>query len=240
MFKRIVLNRLVLLLIITMGISCSIINKKIKPLTSPNAIAYKNNIERLTESFFDLLDEKKLPYPYKPDIIIVNKVDSRFIPYKNKGKLITPYWEELDKSTQDFFNKSVKNSEYNGRIFFETYFNWFLPIHELGHFIQFINNDTLGHYKKEINANEIAITYYREIGDTIKLNKLLNYIKNTRLKMIAPKDTSEEYFNNNYYNILNSNSEEYGYFQFMFVEHALKTKKKSVSEFYKNTNQPTY
>ena len=51
--------------------------------------------------------------------------------------------------------------------------------------------------------------------------------------MSIPKDTSEKYFNNNYSDILNNHPDEYGYFQFMFVEKASKTEKKSISEFYR-------
>ena len=76
----------------------------------------------------------------------------------------------------------------------------------------------MDYYDSEIEANEVAVAYWREIGEGAKLDSFLAMVDFIQAKMPVPADTSEEYFNTNYDEIVSP--EEYGYFQFMFYKMA--------------------
>ena len=64
---------------------------------------------------------------------------------------------------------------YSGRIFREN-FNWFLLPHELGHYMNYHWYQS-NSWDEEIEANQIAIAYWKYKGETERLDKFLSAVE---------------------------------------------------------------
>jgi hypothetical protein len=133
----------------------------------------------------------------------------------NQG-IILPFWDELFDEQKELF-KTLKGE--NAEEFFISLFNWFLIPHELGHFINPME-DSLSPYKKEQAANEFAVAFFLSQKEN---QEKMDYIEKSLpevLELLPKIDfnnfTEEEYFNMNYTK-LGSNPNAYGYFQFKFI-----------------------
>ena len=133
--------------------------------------------------------------------------------------LTAPTWKTLNDDYKEMFNNWAENAngDFTGEQFFRKTFNWFLVIHELGHYIQFVKGteETDDHYSSESEANNIAVSYWK-INHREELDKYMIMVNDIIEILPVPEDTTAEYFNANYDNI-GDKPEIYGYFQFFFI-----------------------
>jgi len=132
-------------------------------------------------------------------------------------------WDELFDEQKELF-KTLKGED--AEEFFISLFNWFLIPHELGHFINPME-DSLSPYNREQAANEFAVAFFLS---QIEYQEKLEYVEKSlsEVLQLLPKIdfnnlSEEEYFNMNYTK-LGSNPNAYGYFQFKFILNILKNK----------------
>lgn len=116
----------------------------------------------------------------------------------NKG-IILPYWDELLDEQKKLF-RALKGDDVEK--FFISLFNWFLVPHELGHFMNPME-DSLSPYKREQAANEFAVAFFLSQDE---YREKLDYIEKSlpevleRLPEIDFQGLSEvEYFNLYYF-----------------------------------------
>lgn len=145
---------------------------------------------------------------------------------KVRFELVYATWDKLDQGTKAFFATLCNEDLVEGEIFYKTYFMKFNVIHEVFHTIGNKNDPGIGYYREEQRVNDLAVAYWREIGESnfineleVKLKKILALMRNPVLE----GEDSEAYFNDNY-DALGSRPDIYGYYQFSFVLKAIEKK----------------
>jgi hypothetical protein len=182
--------------------------------------ALKSDVLDIIKDFDQFMKEKGIEPPYIPTVII--RTEPYLIKWDepNQG-VILPFWDELLDEQKELF-KALKGK--NAEAFFISLFNWFLVPHELGHFINPME-DSLSPYKREQAANEFAVAFFlSQKGFQSKLDYIEQSLPEVlgRLPEIDFGSLSEEeYFNLNYTQ-LGRNPYAYGYFQFKFILDILK------------------
>jgi hypothetical protein len=182
----------------------------------------ETDVKKIILAFDVFMRDMGIEPPYIPTVNI--KTGPYLIKWDeaNRG-IILPFWDELFDEQIELF-KTLKG-EYAEELFISM-FNWFLIPHELGHFINPME-DSLSPYNRERAANEFAVAFYLSQKE---YREKLDYIEKTLpgvLDLIPKIDfnclSEEEYFNVNYTK-LGSNPYAYGYYQFKFIIDILENK----------------
>ncbi|QZE13537.1 hypothetical protein K4L44_13270 [Halosquirtibacter laminarini] len=191
----------------------------------------KKEIETIRDPFVKKINSLGLETPNVPIVRIANT--PAMITYGSEG-LTVPEWKTLEEKQKTKFNNWADQAvgSFSGEQYFKKSFNWFLVIHELGHYVQDLKGtmNNMSDYKKEFQANQIAVAYWKEV-DRQALDEYIVWV-NAILKVIpAPKDTSESYYNANI-EAETSNNDFNGYFQFYFIQQAyLKVENLKLADF---------
>jgi hypothetical protein len=141
--------------------------------------------------------------------------------YTRKDNTIhTSRWEELAPDLQDNFKRWAGYAgDKTGKQLFDEMFHRFFFVHELGHWLQIqATPDTNDVYSHELEANRLAVAYWRE-SDTPYLAALLARFRRISGGLpdpVPPGQDAEQYFNSNY-GKLGSNPDAYGWFQTRMV-----------------------
>lgn len=128
-------------------------------------------------------------------------------------------WDKVPQDTKEFFADIKEGSIGDGEKFYRTYFMKFNPVHEVGHAIREKYDIQSSMYEEEQSVNDIAVAYWREVGEEEFINDLEIELKEALSKMERPIPEGVdpgEYFNENYHT-LGDDPNLYGYFQFTFV-----------------------
>ena len=200
----------IITLVVTL-ISCS---KSDEDVISSEEQVLRTEIKKIQDNFITELNALGFNTPNVPAIKIENTPSLVFF----GGTSITvPIWETLNEQNKDLFNDwaETANAGFTGEEFFRKTFNWFLVIHELGHYVQQVKNTTKDDYGFEVEANEIAIAYWK-INNREALDAYITILTQVFATLPVPQNTSRTYFNSNYETI-GDNPEVYGYFQFKFI-----------------------
>ena len=111
---------------------------------------------------------------------------------------------------------------------FDLYFHWYNLVHEMGHCIKSGCDVERSNVKEEMYVNELAVAYYRQIGEDERLSELQNMIQNAVNNMPSPVPEGED-FAGFYERIWGTdqlmNVMVYGYLQLNSVLLALKNNK---------------
>jgi hypothetical protein len=182
----------------------------------------ESDVKKIIEAFDVFIRDMGIEPPYVPTVTI--QTGPYLIKWDEPNKsIILPFWDELFDEQKELF-KTLKG-EY-AEEFFISMFNWFLIPHELGHFINPME-DSLSPYNRERAANEFAIAFYlsqKESQEKLEyLEKSVPEVLDLLPKIEFNNYTEEEYFNMNYTK-LGSNPNAYGYFQFKFIQDILENK----------------
>jgi hypothetical protein len=135
----------------------------------------------------------------------------------------TSRWEELPPEVQDDFKRwATYTGDATGQQLFDDMFHRFFFIHELAHWLQLQAKDyTKDGYQFELDANRVAVAYWRE-KDSAYLSAMLARFQ--RVNDLLPNPVpdgqdAEQYFNANR-SKLGSNPDVYGWFQTRMVVQA--------------------
>lgn len=116
---------------------------------------------------------------------------------------------------------------------FETYFQWYNVVHELGHGILMYNSDIkISDVEEEQLVNDFAVAYWLYYGEEEKINELediveyaVNHIESDVEDGVTYMEFAEKNWNKSSFNTFNN----YGWFQFSCVKEAL-NKRKSLED----------
>ncbi|MFC2137712.1 ImmA/IrrE family metallo-endopeptidase [Bacteroidota bacterium] len=180
------------------------------------------DVKKIISDFDLYMKDLGIILPYIPGVNV--QTAPFLIKWDEPNKaIILPYWDDLLTVQIEIFNRWRGD---NAEEFFISMFNWFFVPHELGHFMNPLDN-SLSPYKREKAANEFAISFL--ISDEKNQEKIKYIVKSLQEIMeILPKIdfnnmSEEEYFNANY-SQLGNNPDAYGYFQFKFILDILNNK----------------
>ena len=181
-----------------------------------------SDVKKLIGAFDLFMRDMGIEPPYIPTVNIQTAPFLIKWDEPNKG-IILPFWDDLLDEQKELF-KTWKGED--AEEFFISLFNWFLIPHELGHFINPME-DSLSPYNREQAANEFAVAFFLS---QIEYQEKLEYVEKSlsEVLQLLPKIdfnnlSEEEYFNMNYTK-LGSNPNAYGYFQFKFILNILNNK----------------
>ncbi len=139
---------------------------------------------------------------------------------RNDNTIHTSRWEELTPDVRDRFERwAGDGGDRTGKQLFDEMFHRFFFVHELGHWLQVqAKRDTNDVYSRELEANRLAVAYWRE-NDAPYLTALLARFRSIGAGLPDPVPAgqdAESYFNSNYAR-LGSNPDAYGWFQTRMV-----------------------
>jgi len=182
----------------------------------------ESDVKKIIKDFDLFLKDKGIEPPYIPTVNIQTGPYLIKWDEPNKG-IILPFWDELLDEQRELF-KAMKAE--NAEEFFISLFNWFFIPHELGHFINPME-DSLSPYKREQAANEFAIAFFLSQKENQEkmdfIERSLPEVLELLPKIDFNNSSEEEYFNMNYTQ-LGNNPYAYGYFQFNFILNSLHNK----------------
>ncbi len=141
--------------------------------------------------------------------------------YTRKDNTIhTARWEELPPDVQDVVKRWATYAGHTtGKQLFGEMFHRFFFVHELTHWLLIQGkNNTNEIYQHELDANRLAVAYWRE-SDSRYLAALLARLRRISGRLpdpVPPGQDAEQYFNSNYRG-LGSNPDVYGWFQVRMV-----------------------
>lgn len=81
----------------------------------------------------------------------------------------------------------------NTRYKFDLYFHWYNLVHELGHCIKSGTDVEMSNVKEEMFVNELAVGYYRLVGENERLLELQEIIENAVTNMPSPVPEGEDF-----------------------------------------------
>ena len=81
----------------------------------------------------------------------------------------------------------------NIRYKFDLYFHWYNLVHEMGHCIKSGCDVEMSNVKEEMYVNELAVAYYRLLGENDRLSELQNMIQNAVDNMPSPVPEGEDF-----------------------------------------------
>lgn len=185
-------------------------------------VELESDVKKIIRAFDLYMRDMGVEPPYIPTVIIQTGPYLIKWDEQNQG-VILPFWDELYDEQKELF-KTLKGEE--AEEFFISLFNWFLIPHELGHFINPME-DSLTPYNRERAANEFAVAFYLSQEENKGKIDYINKSVSEVLELLPIIDfgslSEEEYFNINYTK-LGSNPNAYGYFQFKFIQDIINNK----------------
>jgi hypothetical protein len=187
-------------------------------------LSLKKDIEIIVQAFVSQCNAAGLETPFVPEVVIENTPQLIF--YDNKV-LTAPFWNDFTADQQALFVKWASDAEgdFTGEDFFKLNFNWFLVPHEMGHFVQGLQNSKLNLWDAERNANCFAVAFWRMQNKLERLDTIYRWsqqIWNTLPNPTPAGQDPETYFNNNY-DTLGADPDAYGYYQFLFYKMAFES-----------------
>ena len=136
-------------------------------------------------------------------------------------------------SAEDQANVTAAMGSENTEKRFRLYFQWYNVIHELGHGLLYYNNgNKLSFVDEEQLANDFAVAYWKYYGEEEKLTELHNIVNyavehvgtNTQngidYMQLGRENSTGRSVNDDFFNF-----NDYGWFQFSSVKHAIETDK---------------
>ena len=111
---------------------------------------------------------------------------------------------------------------------FDLYFHWYNLVHEMGHCLVEKYGVKLSKVQEEMFVNELAVGYYRYIGETDRLNELETFLKGVIDQVPSPVpegQTFTEFYECIWGTEALMNVMLYGYFQLNSVLEAMKSVK---------------
>jgi hypothetical protein len=136
-------------------------------------------------------------------------------------------WEEMPADVQAFFIQWMGNDAERAQTFFELYFYWFVPAHEVAHALRgYYSTHESSHWREETACNSFAVAYWKTRGETKRLWDLREFVREAIGRVADPVPQGEnrsDYFDRHYAE-LGSNPPAYGHYQFSMVLNALEEK----------------
>lgn len=134
-----------------------------------------------------------------------------------------PPWPTLTDSQQAFLFSLAASAEETELLFGEL-FHWFLPAHEMTHWLQRALGLGGDFYTRERMANECAVAFFMESEAEeerlVALYQLLAYALDRLADPVPPGVDPVAYFNLHYYDLAQDPA-AYGHFQFRFITDAI-------------------
>ena len=112
---------------------------------------------------------------------------------------------------------------------FDLYFHWYNLVHEMGHCLVEKYGLALSPVQEEMYVNELAVSYYRYVGESDRLAELKSILKAVIDQMPSPVPEGESFtsfFESIWGTDALMNVMTYGYFQLNSVLEAMKTGRK--------------
>lgn len=141
-----------------------------------------------------------------------------------KYKIISGKYETGNEEQQ--MGYKMLFGEDNIQYKFDLYFHWYNLVHEMGHCLVEKYGLKLSPVQEEMYVNELAVAYYRYVGDADRLEELramLITVLNHMPSPVPEGETFTSFFESIWGTELLMNVMTYGYFQLNSVLEAMKT-----------------
>lgn len=141
-----------------------------------------------------------------------------------KYKIISGKYETGNEEQQ--MGYKMLFGEDNIQYKFDLYFHWYNLVHEMGHCLVEKYGLKLSPVQEEMYVNELAVAYYRYVGDVDRLEELramLITVLNHMPSPVPEGETFTSFFESIWGTELLMNVMTYGYFQLNSVLEAMKT-----------------
>lgn len=76
---------------------------------------------------------------------------------------------------------------------FDLYFHWYNLVHELGHCIKSGTRAEMTNLREELYVNELAVSYYRLLGEDARLSELESMIANSIANIPSPVPEGQDF-----------------------------------------------
>ncbi|MBO4496539.1 MAG: hypothetical protein J5752_11885 [Clostridiales bacterium] len=76
---------------------------------------------------------------------------------------------------------------------FDLYFHWYNLVHEMGHCIKSGTEAQMSDLREEMYVNELAVAYYRQLGEDARLSELESMIANAVGSMPSPVPDGQDF-----------------------------------------------
>ncbi len=133
-------------------------------------------------------------------------------------------WEEMPAEVQAFFVQWMGNDAERAQTFFELYFYWFVPAHEVAHALRrYYSTSHSRHWNEESACNSFAVAYWKTREETKRISDLRGFVHEAHGRLADPVPHGEsrsEYFDTHYQELA-SNPPAYGHYQFSMLMTAL-------------------
>jgi hypothetical protein len=139
-----------------------------------------------------------------------------------KYKIISGRYETGSEESQTGYRKLFGDD--NILYKFDLYFHWYNLVHEMGHCLVEKYGRVLSKVNEEMYVNELAVSYYRYIGETVRLGELEGYLREVVSKVPSPVpegQTFTGFFESIWGTEILNNVMMYGYFQLNSVLEAM-------------------
>ena len=133
-------------------------------------------------------------------------------------------WEEMPAEIQAVFVGMMENDAERAQTFFELYFYWFVPAHEVAHVLRgYYSTSDSRHWNEETACNSFAVAYWKTRGETKRLLDLREFVHEAHGSLAdpVPHDESRSEYFDTHYRELGSNPSAYGHYQFSMLLTAL-------------------
>lgn len=140
-----------------------------------------------------------------------------------KYKIISGRYETGSEESQTGYRQLF--GEDNILYKFDLYFHWYNLVHEMGHCLVEKYGLVLSKVNEEMYVNELAVSYYRYIGENVRLSELEGYLREVLGKVPSPVpegQTFTGFFESIWGTEVLNNVMMYGYFQLNSVLEAMK------------------
>lgn len=169
-----------------------------------------------------VIDKHKLDVKLNPAPKVVNQFTPgmvTFAPKENEIRITT--WDNTPLPFKQYMIDFAGGEAQAKELFGLTVYGYII-FHEMGHWLQSQKSDLPNSYESEYFANQFAVVFLKNIGQSENLKKLYDYmksgLKNKPLNIPVNVDI-KEYLNKNYPEIIQNNPENYHAIQSMqFIE----------------------
>ncbi len=179
-------------------------------------------VKRNADIFLDKIEKLGYELPYRPEMREWTRPS--LISWREEARAVAvPKWEEVSADTRE--QMALWSSSGTAKDLFDFAFRWFLPIHELAHFLQTEFKSNNSHADNEKIANDVAVAFWCTQPDGKKYLKVFqSMVEKAVLNSPEPAPAgidSDQYFNDNY-DDLSRNMAKYGAYQWRFVLNSLR------------------
>lgn len=164
------------------------------------------HVRAVTADFHSRLRASNRPLSFVPDVVLNSESGLLFYNHSRR-RVILPFWPDVSPSARELYGQIAGSADSAAMAF--AAINWFYLPHELAHQVLAESGQALTRWENERAATVWAVAYWRERGDTARLEYVRQLATSAATRMSAADPAPETadriaYFNANYSALIRS------------------------------------